>query len=139
MKKLFLALAVLCLPASAQACPPQAMFGGFNGFNFCPQMSLMAVDVPVVELVPQIRFQRQFVAQQSFVMPICPQSFGFGNSFISAQNFGYGNSFGRGLEFGGRNSFVGRGFEFQGSENPRRLSIRENPRGGVRIRERGGR
>jgi len=158
MKKLLVALILLCLPASAQACPPGQQFGlGFGSFGFgCPQMSVAAFDVPVVEFVPQVRLQRQFVIQQSFVMPICPQfqSIQPFNNFASSQNYGsFGfnnfNSFGsfggcnnfrgfNGFE-GGRNTFVGRGFEFSGSDNPRRLNIRESPRGGIRIRERGGR
>jgi hypothetical protein len=138
-----------------------------NSFAICPRVSFEAVDIATVQLVPQVFVQRQFVPRVSFetfafnpcgfqqIQPFAMNQFANTNAYgIGASNFGFNNgfSFNNGFNnafnfsngfnrFGGFNgssnrSFIGRNFEFNAGD-PRRLSIRENPRGGVRIRERG--
>jgi len=145
MKKLLLAIAVLLTPTAARACPP-SLFSGFGGCG----ATLGVIDIPTIQFVPQIAFQRQFFVQSQFQFPVTLPigiggnfgGFGGFNGFNGFGGFGgFGNNFGGfGGWFGGGNRFAqfsGRNFEFSGNFG-NRFSIREGPRGGVRVRSRGG-
>jgi len=141
---------VLGLAIPAKACPPN-QFGQFAFANqfalsqaFNPCISFDAIDVPSIQLVPQIVMQRQFVPRLSFP----PQQFSFpvnpcASQFVGLSQFAtspYGSiggaNFGN-FNFGNRGAaFSGRNFEFNGNLG-RNFNFRESPRGGVRLRSRG--
>jgi hypothetical protein len=145
-KAIFAFVALVMLAGTSRACPPTFFsgFGGCNNFGFSvPFQSFATINVPTVQFVPQFGFQQQLVSFGGFqTLPISfggfqasPFSSSFGN--FRSRNFGNFGDFGGFNGFGGRNfaEFRGRNFEFNGDLG-NRFRIRENARGGVRVRSR---